>query len=477
MSGASGIGAPVSQSGKPMNVLFIMTDQWRAQAMGYRKEDPVNTPFLDALARESINFNNGIAASPVCGPNRACWLTGRYMQNHGLYRNEGPTVNPDHLLSRVFKDNGYHNGYIGKWHLSGKQYPRQNPTPEKLKSDYDEWYRVENHTHFNLRYDDNGKMINLGDGWQPDHETDKAIDFISENDGRPFNLVLSFGPPHNGAYSKTLAAEKRYTPGLMNHKKGGYGYYGPIEYEEPYLGTKAEDIRPNIQPIPRSDGSGYDSIDTAIAGYYGACSAIDAAVGRLVQYLKKTGVYDNTIIVFSSDHGEMLGSHGLMTKGVCFEESLNIPLLVRVPGLEARQSDLLFNSTDVVPTLLGLTGQSIPAGVDGADHSKYIFGASSKEPEYAHIGYAQFRGLRSKDYTYVSTVNKSGKMVGREGDYFSAKRNKSTSHILFDLKNDPYQMRPIMLGDGAHTDSVIKDFHGVLIDHLSTFEETVPSLA
>ena len=464
-------------SKKPYNVIFVMTDQWRAHALGYRKQDPVITPHLDAFCGESVCFNNAIAMAPVCGPNRACWLTGRFIQNHGVMKNEGAHVQAEHLLSRRFKQAGYRNGYVGKWHVSGEKYPRKDPTPDFLKQDYDYWYRAENHTHFQLRYDNHGEMIDAGEGWQPDHETDKAIEFIRQRDDRPFNLVLSYGPPHNGAYSPKFCAEKRWTPGSRSHQKGGYGYYAPKDYEALYKDMGPDDIRANVTNLEiREKGKPtgeFDTIALAIAGYYGACTAIDEAFGRLIKYLKDNGLYDNTIVVFSSDHGEMMGSHGLMTKGVCFEESLNVPLVVHVPGVASRQDDRLFSSIDVMPTLLGLTGQAIPDGVDGSDFTAALRDPKQgHDPEMAMIGYASWRGWRTKRYTYV-TSSQEGNLGGREAMYLRNTANKSSTHILFDLENDPLQQRPILKGDGAATDTLIDDFHAELKDTLQGMGETI----
>tara|TARA_B100001093_G_scaffold180858_3_gene173693 strand:- start:128 stop:1615 length:1488 start_codon:yes stop_codon:yes gene_type:complete len=473
-SGKNLLSSPVSPSGKPYNVLFVMTDQWRAHAMGYRNQDPVQTPYLDQFKNESITFDNAIASTPVCGPNRSCWLTGRYHQNHGMMKNEATHVNPEQLLSRVFKKNGYRNGYIGKWHLSGKKYPRNQPTPEFLRSDYDFWYRTENHAHFKLTYDDHGTMKDSGDGWQPDHETDKAIEFLKQEQGRPFNLVVSYGPPHNGAWN-IAAGRKKYTPGDLNHKKHGYGYYAPKEYDALYKDMGPEDIRANITNVPhRRNPKAFDTIQDAISGYYGACTAIDDTFGRLIRFLKTEGLYENTIVVFTSDHGEMLGSHGFMTKGVCFEESINVPLMIHIPGQEGRMDNRLFNSVDVVPTLLGLTGQKLPAGIDGKDFSKSLTSMKNYQldPEMAYIGYAFWRGWRTKQYTYVTT-SKDKTLGGRESVYLKNKIGKSASHLLFDNKNDPYQQEPILMGQGKYTNAVIDDFHYELFSHLKNMGESI----
>ena len=463
---------------RPYNIIFVQNDQWRAHALGYRKQDPVVTPCLDAFANEAVCFNNGIASSPVCGPNRACWLTGLYHLNHGLLRNAGKAIEPEQMLTRHFKANGYKNGYVGKWHMGGSAYHRNDIAPERYRTHYDYWYRSMTHEHFKLWFDDHGKEIDEGGGWQPDHETDKAIAFIKQRDDRPFNLVLSFGPPHNGPFTEGYCAEKRWTPGHHSNKKNGYGYYGPQDHEVHYLNLKPSDIRGNVQDVPVKDGDvESETIAGAIAGYYGACTAIDAAFGRLITYLKDNGLYDNTIVVFTSDHGEMMGSHGFMTKGVSFEESINVPLMVHVPRVAARQDETLFNSVDLMPTLMGLTGQAVPDGLDGIDLSERVRDpARGPEPEMAYIGYANWRGWRTRRYTYVATAM-GDKLGGREAAYLRNGGHKPSSHILFDLQEDPLQQRPIFKGTGAATDSLIDDFHAQLMTTVGAMGETIPALS
>jgi arylsulfatase A-like enzyme len=461
--------------GRRRNVLFLMTDQWRHHAQGFVRQDPVHTPHVDALAARSFTFSNAIASTPVCCPNRACWLTGRFHQNHGVMKNEDTAIRPEQILVRNFKQAGYSTAYIGKWHLSGSAHPRSEPTPEVLKQDFDFWYRVKNHTHFLLEYDDHGTMRSLGRGWQPAHEVDKAIQFLATPREAPFFMVLSFGPPHNGSYPGT--GEKRHTPGDFSHRAGGYGYYAPPEHEARYRDLSEADIRGNIRPVPVNGGNvpgETESALSAVPGYFGACSALDADIGRLLAYLKSSGLEDDTIVVFTSDHGEMLGSHGLMTKGVCFEESIRVPLSLHIPGLPGGQSERLFNSPDVLPTLMGLTGVPCAhAGVDGVDHSDFLAGRrSAPEPELAYIGYAGWRGFRSRRYTYVTALG--GRMLtGREAFYARRTLRKETDHLLFDLQEDPLQLRPIQKGDAPHTDALINDLHTELRSHLKTRGEQI----
>lgn len=168
----------------------------------------------------------------------------------------------------------------------------------------------------------------------------------------------------------------------------------------------------------------------------------------------------------------MMGSHGLMTKGVCFEESINVPLMIHIPGVAAREDDRLFNSVDVMPTLMGLSGLALPGGVDGIDFSVALREPKQgPDPEMAFIGLSAWRGWRTKRHTYVTSI--SEKLSGREGTYLRRKGYRPSSHMLFDLVDDPYQQRPIFKGDGAATDSLIDEFHHELYLKLKGMGETV----
>jgi arylsulfatase A-like enzyme len=462
-------GSQISSVGqRRKNVIFVMTDQWRYHAQGFTGLDPVQTPVLDQFAARSFTFHNAIASSPTCSPNRACWMTGRHHQNHGVMRNETAAVKPEQILVSNFKRAGYSTAYIGKWHLSGT-HPRAEPTPEDLRRDFDFWYRVKNHTHFLREYDDHGTMVNLGRGWQPEHEVDKAIEYMDKPRENPFFMVLSFGPPHNGVYPGF--GERRHTPGDFSHRRGGYGYYAPPEFEAPYFALQEHDIRGNIRPVLVNGGPVAGETESALGavpGYFGACTALDADFGRLLSYLKTSGLEEDTIVAFTSDHGEMLGSHGLMTKGVCFEESIRVPLSIYVPGTTGGETQRLFNSPDVLPTLMGLSQvECHHSGLDGLDHSPYLMGdRSAREPELAYIGFANFRGFRSRRYTYVTALS-GNHLGGREAFYARQVLGRHTDHLLFDLYNDPLQLRPIQRGESPHTDALITDFHTELRSQLA----------
>lgn len=438
------------------NVLFIVADQWRKQALGYMDEDPVKTPNLDKLSGWSASFDNAVSSNPVSGPNRACIFTGKYTINNGLWANK-TCVDPGEqsAMGTVFKKAGYRTGYIGKWHMNGFD---DMVTDSTRRLGFDFWYQSIAHNHFWSWYyapsvDAENRFRKKG--WGPTHETDLAIEFMKGSD-EPFCLVVSYAPPHTGGGP---GFEDRYQPGKPYHL--GYGYAGPAEYEALYTDDyEKHKIRPNVKPtgnIPETMSYAH-----AVPGYFGAVTALDHEIGRLVDYLDSAGKLENTIIVFTSDHGEMMGSQGLMTKGVPFEESEGVPMLFAWKGhIAPARYGCVFSSIDIMPTLAALAGLDAP-GADGVDYSSLLYGKRFRTPEYVFTEFnfggigekaRPWRAVFSEDYVYIL----AGPCRMRY-EFFPE------GYVLFDRKNDPYQLHPITRGMGY--DKVIDKYHKILASHL-----------
>ena len=439
------------------NVLFIMADQWRKQALGYMHQDPVQTPNLDALASNAVSFDNTVSNNPVSGPNRACMFTGRYTINNGLWAN-GTCVDTEatSAMGRIFKEAGYSTGYIGKWHMNGIDDVVRDPS-RRLGFDY--WYQSIAHNHFKGRYyipEESDDLV-VKEGWGPTIETNVAIDYIKNHKEDPFCLVVSYAPPHTGG---GVGYEDRYQPGKK--MRLGYGYAGPKEFEEIYQDNDYTNnlIRPNVKPTGHFEGT--QDYAHAVPGYFGAVTAIDHEIGRLIKHLEEEGLLENTIVVFTADHGEMMGSQGLMTKGVPFEESEGVPMLFSWKGnINPARHECVFSSIDIIPTLASLAGLKA-TGADGQDYSPLIFGKKFKEPEYVFTEFnfggigekgRPWRAVFSEDYVYI--------IAGP-----SRLRNEfvTEGYVLYDRKNDPYQMNPITKGMGY--DKIIKKYHKILEKHI-----------
>lgn len=448
---------------KKPNVIFVLTDQWRKQALGFKGEDPVQTPHLDSFASWAVSFDNATACRPVSGPNRACLFTGKYPINNGVFANNVPLALDEESLGRVYKAAGYNTGYIGKWHLNGTDDHVTNP---EGRQGFDYFVQSMGHQPFNQGYYiQDAKERTYVKGWAPTYETQMGIEFIEKHksDENPYLLVLSYNPPHTGG---GLGFEDRYQPGKYDadgKHKMGYGYAGPAEYEALYnnIDYDRNPIRGNLKTIRAST----DTSSDAIPGYFGAITAIDNDFGNLITYLEKNNLLENTIIVFTSDHGESMGSQGLMTKGTWFDESVGVPFLIGWKGtIQPKREKVVFNSIDVMPTLLGLSSLDIPKSVDGKDYSPLLLNQTFNAPEYAFNSFdfggiaelkspRYWRSIYTSRYTYVLCGMNQNREFTKEG------------LVLYDRGKDPLQLNPIYKGMGY--DKIIDKLHSELVNHLN----------
>ncbi len=397
---------------KRPNLLFVFADQMRA-----RELDPqVRAPNMDKLASEGTNFTRAYANCPVCTPSRATILTGRYPLSHRAVANDLPLPEDEVTIAQVLSDADYRTGYVGKWHLDGVPRDRFTP-PGRRRHGFDLWAAWNcSHAYFQGKlYLDGPEPLTL-EGYEPEGQTDLACEFLAEDDRRPFCLFLSWGPPH---------APYRRVPDRY------LALYEPSEIR----------LRPNVRSEPPAGfsraGGGCSPED--IAGYYAHITALDEQLGRLLDALEGHGLADETVVVFTSDHGDMLWSQGTVKKEQPWEESVRVPLLVRWPGRvpAGRKSDALVSTVDLMPTLLGLMGVEIPEPVEGADLSAVVLGGKDAGPgavlltepvivdQGRRLGLREWRGLRTARYTYARWAD-----GGR--------------WLLYDNEADPYQMKNLI---------------------------------
>lgn len=423
------------------NLVFVFADQFRQQALGCMSADPVVTPHFDRFAAAGLTLTHAVSNRPVCSPHRAMLFTGQYPHANGVLTNcNSDTVDAGNYLrddasclSDVLAEAGYDLGYIGKWHLDPPD-AADSPWTEGPRGDgriWDTFTRPERRhgfgfwhsygccdNHLNPHYwegDGIEDRIDV-DEWSVQHEADVAVDFLRQrgrayrDENRPFALFVAHNPPH--------------TPFEMV----------PDEYLEAYAGQTCADLlnRPNV----RLDGDGARAGRHAVH-YFAAVTGIDAQFGRLLDCLDQEDVADDTIVIFTADHGEMMGSQGLMHKSYWWDESLLVPFLIRWPGhVPPGRDDLLLSVPDLAPTLLALTGCGgmTPAGMQGRDLSGALLGQPVVRPTsalYLEVG-PQWpgggkRGLRTHRHT-LGVVRQRG-----QADHYH----------LFDNEADPYQMRDI----------------------------------
>lgn len=439
------------QTQKQPNLLVIFTDEHRRQAMEFWQQpeyqdqingtsDPVFTPHLNSLAAEGVVFTQAMSTHPVCSPHRAMLLSGTFPTQNGIWKNCHVGVNT-HLkadlqcFTDVLYKNGYNTAYFGKCHWikptkvfdsnanyvgttnpPGGEVPNQfdiyiPPGPDRHSIEY--WYQVlkDNHfSHFVYSNDllavggkSDGEMYKSNE-FSSKHEARTIINYLKNNhqqrdENKPFCIVWSLNPPHP-PYNKVEDCEKE-----------SYDLYENMSHDElfnrPNRTDKASDLNARV--------------------YYANVTSTDKYIGEVIHTLDSLGMGDNTLVVFTSDHGEMLGSHSRMQKNCEYEEAFGVPLIMRYKSvLKHKTDDLLIGTTDLYPTFLGLMGldKLIPEQVVGTDYSATIEDAKTNNaarpvstPFISIEG--NKKGLRTSKYTFA---------VSGDGNT-----------TLFNNLNDPYQ--------------------------------------
>jgi arylsulfatase A-like enzyme len=388
------------------NLLFVFADQWRAQAAGYAGDPNVRTPRIDAFAAQSVEVRHAVTCCPVCSPYRACLLTGQYPLTHRIIVNDQLLQGPFTSFAEALNGAGYHTAYLGKWHLHGGGRSKFIPREHRLGFRY--WKVLECTHEYNASdyYGDTPEKLRW-DGYDALAQTRDACAFLRERRAadRPFALFLSWGPPHNPFHTAPEEFRRWYDPPRIQ-------------------------LRPNVPP------EAAERARNELAGYYAHVSALDFCFGLLLDELKSLGLEHDTLVVLTSDHGDMLGSQGLWRKQHPYDESLLAPFLARGPGLSPRLVSAPLNAPDLMPTVLGLLGVGIPASVEGENLAEALRGARTLEDRAAlfacYIPFhelpkprgREFRGVRTARYTYA--------------------RDRNGPWLLFDNREDPYQMRNLV---------------------------------
>ena len=289
------------------NVLFVFADQWRAQAFGYAGNKVVQTPNIDALAEESLVLRNAVPSSPVCTPYRASLLTGQYPLTHGLFLNDAPLHPKGQTLGEAFHAASYNTAYVGKWHVNAGG--RLHPVPPDRHFGFDYWKVCECTHDYNhsLYFEGDDPTPKVWDGYDAQAQTRDVCTYLrNRTQDKPFLMVLSWGPPH--APYETA----------------------PEAYRQRYQAADIE-LRPNV---PKEAA---EAARAQLAGYYAHCTALDDCMAELLACLDETGLADDTILVFTSDHGDMIGSQGQWKKQRPWAESVRVPFLLRYPRLFGRK--------------------------------------------------------------------------------------------------------------------------------------------
>jgi arylsulfatase A-like enzyme len=373
------------------NILFVFADQHRWCDLGSYGNPDVISPHLDRFSADGLRFTHCISNSPVCVPARGSLLTGLYPLKHGAITNDLPVRTDAESAADVLKSSGYHTGYIGKWHLGG--IPRNQAILEERRLGFQEW-KVCNcdHDYLHSYYYDEANVRHEIDGYDAEEYTSLAIDFIQRNTQSPWGLWLSWGPPHDPYFDV------------------------PQKYLDLY-NDKEIALRDNVpeQIVNRLDQPCWtkDGTREKLKGYYAHITALDEQFGRLLAALEETGQLDNTLIVYTSDHGDQLGSQGWTNKQLPYEESIRVPLIARLPGtIRQGVCDELIGLADLPVSLLSLLGCPLSTP-DGSDLQALFREETARGQEACYIfdlvpchqsmdrGTNAWRGVRTARHTYA----------------------------------------------------------------------------
>ena len=413
------------------NVLFIMVDEMRWDAMGCEKHPVVRTPALDRLAREGTRFSRSYTVSPVCSPSRASAFTGRYAHVHGVISNGAPAHTGEIFLPSILKHYGYHTAISGKLHYTPRQFDygfdqfwsftAEGPTPEL---GYLEYLRKKHGSPAKWPIvpgtcpwpdDPLGRDVGLFKYPIEDFETEwitaRSIDYLRSrrNKPEPWFLFTSYLKPH----SPSVVPEPYFS------------MYDPAKMPVPKLPANAREIRARSEQRHAVDDERMVRVMSAI--YYGMITHVDNQVGKLMAELESLGMADNTLVLFTADHGNMLGDHGRWFKGVQYEGSAHIPLLWKGPRGSAenggRVVERVVENTALVPSILESVGVPVPEGVQGQSFLKL---ARGKDPDWRDRGYSQLR---------------SGMVLDGHWKFIDNSLDLTGTRELYNLKTDPKEER------------------------------------
>ncbi|MCX6633805.1 MAG: sulfatase [Acidobacteria bacterium] len=432
LGAAAGLGAAAPQPppSRP-NVVFFFADQVRLCEMGYNGGKNIPTPNIDRLASQGVTFTNALSTYPLCTPYRAMLQTGRWPALSGGVMNWINVPSTGQNIADVFARVGYDTGFIGKWHLAAGALEgtlKRGEPPKKLaesefvppgpaRMGYQYWAAFNFHAAFRkpFYYRDSSERL-----YWPSYETDaitgEGAKFIRgrSDQSKPFFLMLAPHPPHPP--------------------------WSPDSVPEGSLDRVPKDLywRPNVKG--RKEGPRNDP-----RCYFAMLRNVDDNLGRLMKFLDDSGLAENTIVVFTSDHGEMMASQGRYNKMVPYSEAVDIPLIVRWPKRiqPGRKSNALYTPMDHFPTLASMCGLQTPGIVNGQDLSGQVIEGRGSQPDAAllmnfvsHWDYPEtmtewpeWRGVRTRQHTYVRWLN------GPEE--------------LYDNLEDPLQFRNLFDGRNA----------------------------
>lgn len=410
-----------AQSGKPANVVFILSDDHRYDFMGFHDEAPsyIETPAMDRMAEEGVHIQNAFVTTSLCSPSRASILTGQYAHEHGVVDNTSPIPDGTRFFNEDMQENDINTTFIGKWHMGEED---DNPMPG-----WDHWVSFRGQgTYNNPTLNVNGER-NQYEGYTTDILTEHALDWLkkqNKNEEEPFFLYLS----HKAVHAEFKPAERHD------------GYYDDIEIEYPESMDNTERnyrTKPDWVKEQRKSWHGVDypyhgdmDFDEFYRSYLESLLSLDESVGSILDYLEESGLDEKTLVIYMGDNGFLHGEHGLIDKRNAYKESMRVPMLVWAPGYIESGSKVqqLVRNIDIAPTLLDLTESESDIEMSGLSFLPLLKGEQeNQDREFLYEYY--WEAAFPHTPTTFSLRDDRYKYIFYHGVW--------DSNELYDLKDDP----------------------------------------
>ncbi|MGD9496628.1 MAG: sulfatase-like hydrolase/transferase [Armatimonadota bacterium] len=478
------------------SLLFLYTDEQAAETMAAYGNELIQTPNLDRLAAQSLVFERAYVTQPVCTPSRASLLTGLYPHTCGCTRNNDPLDEAVQCLTELAELSGYRTAHMGKWHLGDEIFPQHGfeewvSIEDGYRQYYNPWRDRDRHCDYWHWLVDRGiEPPPSADGFNPfprsftarlpeEHSkpaflAERATQFIRECGEDPFVLYVNFLEPHMPFFGPRDGEHDPADVPLPGN------FHAPPPPDAPLKARLLHEHyrKMGISGMPLQTEDDWRRL---IAHYWGLCSLVDTYAGRILDALQSAGRAEDTIVVFTSDHGDMMGAHQLVGKTVMYEEAVRVPLMLRVPWLEQPVGRIRapVSQVDLVPTLLDLMGRLVPAHLQGRSWRPHLHRPESFPERDVVIEWngpdngvtdVRARGLpdhlahmTSYDEAYASITAQVRTIITPTG--WKLNVSPIGEHELFNLREDPGETRNLI------DDAAVADVVGDLFERVLRWQE------
>lgn len=415
--------------GKPRNVVFILSDDHRYDAMGFMGHQFLKTPAMDKMAKEGVHLKNAFVTTSLCSPSRASILTGLYTHKHRVIDNNRLVPKGTRYFPEWLQKSGYATAYIGKWHMGG--------ATDEPRDGFDHWVSFRGQGHYlppnpNYTLNVNGKRVKQK-GYITDELTDYAVDWLKEQDPteKPFMLYLS----HKAVHANFTPAERHEDT------------YKDSPFTKPASQADSDEnyqMKPRWLKDQRNSWHGVDfpyhsdlDVEKYFKRYCESLLAVDDSIARVLNQLKEMGIYDETLVIYMGDNGFMFGEHGLIDKRVAYETSIRVPMIMQCPELFKGGTvvEEVVANIDIGPTILQAADLKTPGHMDGQSFISIAQGKKTKWRDYFLYVY-----YWEKNFPQSPTVFS---LRGDQYKYITYYGLWDTDE-LYDIKNDPTESKNLI---------------------------------